>query len=60
MRTNAPIPSASVDLDSGITTADRQERSFAPPYIKISPSSSDQFKQTSDRPFPTAREDAPQ
>ena len=51
---DAPIPTASADIDAGIPTADRQERVVGP-LMK----SSDQFKQTADRPFPTAREDVP-
>jgi len=53
---DVPIPTASVD--SGIPTADRHQKSFAPSMK--SPVSSDQFNRTAERPFPTAREDAPE
>jgi hypothetical protein len=57
---DAPIPSASINgpgvgLNRLEPTATREPAVFPSP-IK----SSDDFKRTADRPFPTAREDAPQ
>ena len=55
---DAPIPSAGIDADIPSNrmepTASRDTVIFRSPV-----KSSDQFKQTSDRPFPTARQDAP-
>ena len=58
---DAPIPSVSVNgpgvsLDRLQPTATREPAVFRSP---LKSSSSDDFKRTSDRPFPTAREDAP-
>jgi hypothetical protein len=55
---DAPIPSAGIEADIPLDrlepTATRDQVIFRSPL-----KSSDQFKQTADRPFPTAREDAP-
>ena len=55
---DAPIPSAGIDaaipLDRLEPTATREPVIFRSPL-----KSSDQFKQTADHPFPTARQDAP-
>ena len=52
---DAPI--AAGEVDASIRTADSDRRSFRGSSSGVS---SDKFKRTTDRPFPTAREDAPE
>jgi hypothetical protein len=52
---DAPIPTAGADASIGAIDRDRNSFHGAGGGV-----SSDSFKRTSDRPFPTAREDAPQ
>ena len=56
---DAPIPSASVDSNGGVPLHRLEPTATRGPAVFPSPLKSDQFNQTAERPFPTAREDAP-